>query len=171
MGSEGIGAASVAHMLAALVRRDLPLNIVVVAGKNARMKRQLEVEFGGGSGRTRLVPLGFVDRMNELVNAADFCFIKPGPATTWEVLSLRRPILFASSAQLSENPNIRYAVRNQVGFYVGATPLRFVRLVRHLMEDSVLREIQTNYDRLRLENGADPIATFLDGLLDPHGKQ
>jgi UDP-N-acetylglucosamine:LPS N-acetylglucosamine transferase len=171
MGSEGIGAASVARMLAALVRRDLPLNIVVVAGKNARMKRQLEVEFGGGSGKTRLVPLGFVDRMNELVNAADFCFIKPGPATTWEVLSLRRPILFASSAQLSENPNIRYAVRNQVGYYVGTAPLRFVRLVRHLMDDSVLQEVQTNYDRLRLENGADPIARFLDGLLDPHGVQ
>jgi UDP-N-acetylglucosamine:LPS N-acetylglucosamine transferase len=167
MGGEGIGAASVARLLTALVKRDLELNIIVVAGRNARMKRQMEVEFGGGTGRTRLVPLGFVDHMNELMSAADFCFIKPGPATTWEVLSLRRPILFTTSAHLSENPNIRYAVRNQVGYYVGMSPQRFVQLVRYLMDDSVLREIQLHYDRLRLENGADAIARFVDGLLCP----
>jgi hypothetical protein len=33
------------------------------------------------------------------------------------------------------------------------------------MDDTVLREIQASYDRLRLENGADAIARFVDGLL------
>jgi UDP-N-acetylglucosamine:LPS N-acetylglucosamine transferase len=171
MGSEGIGAAPVARQLAALVRRDLELNIVVVAGRNARLRRQMEVEFGGGTGKTRLVSLGFVDHMNELISASDFCFIKPGPATTWEVLSLRRPILFTTSAQLSENPNIRYAVRHQVGFYAGLSPLRLVRLIRYLMDEAVLRGIQASYDQLRLENGADAIARFVDGLLRRRGAQ
>jgi UDP-N-acetylglucosamine:LPS N-acetylglucosamine transferase len=152
-------------MLTALVRRRLPLNVVVVAGKNARLKRQLEVEFDGCTEGTCIVPLGFVTNINELVNAADFCFIKPGPATTWEVLSLRKPILFAASAQLSENPNIRYAVRNRVGRYVGVSPLRFARRVQELMDDAALAEVQRHYDRLNLQNGADDIARFVDKVL------
>jgi UDP-N-acetylglucosamine:LPS N-acetylglucosamine transferase len=165
LGSEGIGAISTVRLLASLVRRDLPLNVVVVTGNNARLKRQLEVEFGEATGATRVVPLGFTNNMNELVNAADFCFIKPGPATTWEVLSLRKPILFAASAQLSENPNIRYAVRNRVGYYVGVSPLRFVRRVRALMDGATLARIQASYERLALKNGADDIARFLNAVL------
>jgi UDP-N-acetylglucosamine:LPS N-acetylglucosamine transferase len=165
LGSEGIGAISTVRLLASLARRDLPLNVIVVTGKNARLRRQLEVEFGENPGATRILPLGFATNMNELINAADFCFIKPGPATTWEVLSLRKPILFAASAQLSENPNIRYAVRHSVGYYVGVSPQRFVRRVRELMQNATLARIQRAYDRLALKNGADDIARFVNGVL------
>ena len=165
LGSEGIGASSTVRLLSALVRRGPPLNVVVVTGKNARLKRQLEVEFGEQRGAVRIVSLGFSAHMNELVNAADFCFIKPGPATTWEVLSLRKPILFAASAQLSENPNIRYAVRNRVGYYVGVSTKRFVRRVRELMEAGALARVQASYERLALKNGADDIARFLNAVL------
>jgi UDP-N-acetylglucosamine:LPS N-acetylglucosamine transferase len=123
------------------------------------------VEFGEARGVTRVVPLGFSSHMNELINAADFCFIKPGPATTWEVLSLRKPILFAASAQLSENPNIRYAVRHRVGYYVGVSPKRFVRRVRELMNEAVLAQVQRSYNRLGLKNGADDIARYINGVL------
>jgi len=165
LGSEGIGTTSIARLLTALVRRDLPLNVVVVTGKNSRLQRQLEVEFGESQGATRVLPLGFCSNMNELINAADFCFIKPGPSTTWEVLSLRKPILFAASSQLSENPNIRYAVRSRVGYYVGMSPLRFVRRVRELMQESELEQVQRQYDRLALKNGADDIARFVNAVL------
>lgn len=163
LGSEGIG--SIARMVGALIENELPLNVLVVTGKNSRLKRQLEEDFGSGTPQTRLIPLGFVERMNELIYVSDFCFIKPGPATTWEVLSLRRPILFYASAQLSENPNIRYAVRNKVGYYVGLGSKRFVRLVRLCMEDSTQAEIQASYSRLRLQNGAGAIARFVDRVL------
>ena len=165
LGSEGIGTTSIARLLTALVRRDLPLNVIVVTGKNSRLQRQLEVEFGESQGATRVLPLGFCSNMNELINAADFCFIKPGPATTWEVLSLRKPILFAASSQLSENPNIRYAVRSRVGYYVGMSPQRFVRRVRELMQESELEQVQRQYDRLALKNGADDIARFVNAVL------
>jgi UDP-N-acetylglucosamine:LPS N-acetylglucosamine transferase len=165
LGSEGIGAISTVRLLSALVRRDLPLNVVVVTGNNARFKRQLEVEFGESRGATRIAPLGFATNMNELINAADFCFIKPGPATTWEVMSLRKPILFAASAQLSENPNIRYAVRKRVAHYVGISPQRFVRRVSELMSAAALARVQRYYQRLALKNGAEDIARFLDAVL------
>ncbi len=165
LGSEGIGAISTVRLLSSLVRQDLPVNVVVVTGNNARLKRQLEVEFGEAKGATRIVPLGFATNMNELINAADLCFIKPGPATTWEVMSLRKPILFAASAQLSENPNIRYAVRNKVGHYVGVSPQRFVRRVRGFLPAAALARVQRHYQRLALKNGADDIARFLDALL------
>jgi len=169
LGSEGIGSASLTRMLDRLVRQELALNVLVVTGKNERLKRQLEVEYGGCRGATCILPLGFMTNMNELIHASDFCFIKPGPATTWEVLSLRKPILFAASVQLSETPNIRYVVRHRVGFYVGASPAHFVRRVRELMAERKLADIQRRYAELNLKNGADDIARFVDGLLSGSG--
>jgi hypothetical protein len=66
---------------------------------------------------------------------------------------------------LSENPNIRYAVRNRVGYYVGVSTKRFVRRVRELMEAGALARVQASYERLALKNGADDIARFLNAVL------
>ncbi len=163
LGSEGIG--SVRRLLAALVEEDPPLNVVVVTGRNARLREELESGPRGREGRLKLIPLGYVDTMNELIAAADFCLIKPGPATTWEVLSLGKPIIFAESAQLSENPNIRYVLDHQLGFYAGTSPRRLVQLVRRFLTTDALERCRRAYQRLDLKNGSDDIACFLNGLL------
>jgi len=164
LGSEGIGA--VFRMLEALIREDLPLNVVFVAGKNQELEEQIERGLGSGTAQTRLVTLGFVDNLNELIHASDFCFIKPGPATTWEVLSFRKPILFFESAQLSENPNIRYVVDNMLGYFVGSSVRKLNRKVRALLEGPALETCREAYSRLELGNGAYSIARFLNDVLE-----
>ncbi|MBN1837045.1 MAG: hypothetical protein JW820_14410 [Spirochaetales bacterium] len=164
LGSEGIGPAY--RMLEALVKEDLPLNVIFVAGKNEELKEQIDRELGVGTTRTRLVTLGFVENLNELIQASDFCFIKPGPATTWEVLSFKKPILFFESAQLSENPNIRYVVDNLLGFYVGSSVRKLNRKVQALLEGPALEACREAYASMEIGNGAYAIARFLDDVLE-----
>lgn len=164
LGSEGVG--SLHRMIAALVRREFPLNVVVVAGRNETLREQIRQDFGQTPGPTRVVALSYTERLNELLWASDFCFIKPGPATTWEAMSLKKPIIFYQSAQLSENPNIRYVVQNGFGFYAGEAPRRLVRLVADFLEGTALEQCRAAYERTRLENGADAIARFVDAVLE-----
>jgi UDP-N-acetylglucosamine:LPS N-acetylglucosamine transferase len=164
LGSEGIG--PVFRMLEALVKQSLRLNVIFVAGKNEELEREIKDKLAGESSQTRLVTLGFVDNLNELIHASDFCFIKPGPATTWEVLSFRKPILFFESAQLSENPNIRYIVDNSLGFFVGTSVRKLIGNVRALLDGPAQETCRQGYANLELGNGAYNIARFLDRVLE-----
>jgi processive 1,2-diacylglycerol beta-glucosyltransferase len=164
LGGEGIG--SIYRMIEALVKKNFPLNVIAVAGKNEQLRQQLERDFGSRDRRTRVVALGFQERINELIYASDFCFIKPGPATTWEVLSMKKPIIFFESAQLSENPNIKFVVENRLGYYVGNMPRKLGQIVEWFLAGYGLRECERAYQDVTIENGSDEIARFLDRVLE-----
>jgi UDP-N-acetylglucosamine:LPS N-acetylglucosamine transferase len=111
------------------------------------------------------VALGFQESINELIYASDFCFIKPGPATTWEVLSMKKPIIFFESAQLSENPNIKFVVDNRLGYYAGNMPRKLSQIVDWFLGGYGLQECERAYEDITMENGSAAIARFLDQLL------
>ena len=164
LGGEGIG--SIDKMIEALVKKNFPLNVIAVAGKNEQLRQQLERDFGSRDQRTIVVALGFQERINELIHASDFCFIKPGPATTWEVLSMKKPIIFFESAQLSENPNIKFVVENRLGYYVGNMPRKLGQIVEWFLAGYGLQECERAYEEVPIENGSDEIARFLDRVLE-----
>ena len=163
LGSEGIG--SIYRMIEALVKKRFLLNVIAVTGKNEKLRQQLERDFSSGVRDTKIVPLGFQDRINELIYASDFCFIKPGPATTWEVLSMKKPIIFFESAQLSENPNISFVVDNRLGYYAGNMPRKFCQIVEWFLGGYGLQECRRAYENIKIKNGSTAIARFLDRVL------
>jgi UDP-N-acetylglucosamine:LPS N-acetylglucosamine transferase len=163
LGSEGIG--SIYRMIEALVKKHYPLNVIAVAGKNDKLRQQVERDFGSASKETRVVSLGFQEHINELIYASDFCFIKPGPATTWEVLSMKKPIIFFESAQLSENPNIKFVVDNRLGYYTGNMPRKFCQIVDWFLRGYGLQECMRAYEDINIKNGSTAIARFLDQVL------
>ncbi|UCF97888.1 MAG: hypothetical protein JSV89_22410 [Spirochaetaceae bacterium] len=164
LGSEGIG--SIYRMIEALVKKSFSLNVIAVAGKNEQLRQQLHQDFGSPDQNTRVVAMGFQERINELIYASDFCFIKPGPATTWEVLSMKKPIIFFESAQLSENPNIKFVVENRLGYYAGNMPRKLSQIVDWFLGGYGLQECERAYEQISIENGSTEIARFLDQVLE-----
>ncbi len=164
MGSEGIG--SLDKILIALLKRDFPLNIIAVTGKNEELKLEIEQNYTDKDQNTNILALGFVDNINELIYISDFCFIKPGPATTWEVLSFNKPIIFYRSAQLSEAGNINFVRKNNIGYFVGNHPKKLIQILDTLINGSALEECMKNYSKINIENGSNLIASFLDDILE-----
>jgi UDP-N-acetylglucosamine:LPS N-acetylglucosamine transferase len=164
LGSEGIG--SIYRMIEALVKRNFALNVIAVAGKNEPLRQQLQQDFGSPAHDTRVLALGYQERINELIYASDFCFIKPGPATTWEVLSMKKPIIFFESAQLSENPNIKFVVENRLGYYVGNMPRKLSQIVEWFLGGYGLQECEQAYEEITIENGSEKIARFIDQVME-----
>jgi processive 1,2-diacylglycerol beta-glucosyltransferase len=166
-GGQGYG--NIGKFIEAVTEERLPLNIIVVAGKNEAMRSRLERQFSGAGGGQKVIVLGFVTNMHELMHLADVCFIKPGPSTTMEAVALRKPILFYKSAQISENGNIHFALKQGIGFYVGDNQRRFAQLMEECVNGDLLRQVANRYRTMDIRNGARDIARFLMNILEGGG--
>lgn len=159
------GAGLIIQYLLAVELMNMPINVVIVAGKNAALKHRLDAHKGRLQ-KINLVPIGYATNMNELIAAADICFIKPGPATTMECMHSRKPIIFGTAATPCEQAHANYAVFRGVAKYAGdAIPL-FLSSLKHFLKDEVLEEVARRYESLDLRNGAGDIAAFIDETLE-----
>ncbi len=142
-GAQGVG--RIQRFLAAMARARMAINVIVVAGRNESLRRDLLDRYRAADGRMIVVPLGYVEEMNELINAADICFIKPGVSTTLEVLAYRKPIVFYRPGAFGEGINIRAVQRMGVGFPVQSSPVRFVRVMQRLLDAKGYRAVVARY--------------------------
>jgi processive 1,2-diacylglycerol beta-glucosyltransferase len=84
----GFGMGPVAEILESLDSIEREFQIVVVAGRNADLRRELAVQ----DRRHPTHVLGFVTNMHEMMAVADLIVTKPGGLTTAEALALGKPL-------------------------------------------------------------------------------
>ncbi len=109
----GDGAGGLQKAVRAISRAHLPVQLLVVTGRNRRLYTHLQ--------RTRAslhVPakiLGFVQNMPELMHASDVIITKAGPGTICEALACDLPVILSGYVPGQEEGNIDYVVKNEVG--------------------------------------------------------
>jgi processive 1,2-diacylglycerol beta-glucosyltransferase len=99
--SGGFGMGPVAGVLDGLDHLTLPVQTVVVTGRNADLRQTLATR--DYRHPTRL--LGFADNIHELMAAADLILTKPGGLTTSEALALGRPLFILNPIPGQEAAN------------------------------------------------------------------
>jgi processive 1,2-diacylglycerol beta-glucosyltransferase len=105
----GLGMGPVAEIAAALAsRKDVPVALEVVCGKNAQLKADVEAVVKGAAAPVRVH--GFVNTIPQLMAAADLVVTKPGGLTTSECLAIGRPMLLFEAMPGQEKGNADYFV-------------------------------------------------------------
>src|SRR5439155_25706309 len=127
----GEGAGRMAAQVRAVNRMSVDLQLIVVCGRNARLRARL---LESPSQHPAAI-LGFVDTMPELVHAADVVVTKGGPTTIAEALVAGRPVVVTSVLPGQEEGNDRFVERHGVGFGV-STCSELVASVQRLGEDA-----------------------------------
>jgi UDP-N-acetylglucosamine:LPS N-acetylglucosamine transferase len=155
------GAGMILQYLIALDLQGERLNVIVVAGLNKSLRARLEASAGLLT-HLNIIPLGFAENMNELIEAADVCFIKPGPATMMECMHSRKPIIFGVAATPCEQEHANYATFRGVARCTEGNAMLFGRAARHFLKDEVRAEVARRYEILNLRNGSADIAAFVD---------
>lgn len=155
------GAGFILQYLIALDLLGVPLNVIVAAGLNKSLKKRLKANQRMLT-HLNIVPMGYVTNMNELIQAADVCFIKPGPATMMECMHSAKPIIFAVAATPCEQEHANYAVFRGVAKFTDGNPMAFGMAAKHFLRDDVREEVARHYESLALRNGAAEIAAFVD---------
>jgi processive 1,2-diacylglycerol beta-glucosyltransferase len=106
----GFGVGPIAKLYEALLAVRRPLDLVVVAGRNEKLKAQLEGLPAGSRHRVRI--LGFTDQIDEWMAAADLVVSKPGGLTTSEALARGAVMVIVNPIPGQESRNSDYLLEN-----------------------------------------------------------
>lgn len=128
-GGEGLG--NLGEATRAIAAARLPVQLVVITGRNKALRQALEAEranFG-----LPAVILGFVENMPDIMRAADAIVTKAGPGTIAESLACGLPIVLTGAIPGQEVGNIDYVESQGVGL-LARTPEAVVSAVERLLD-------------------------------------
>ncbi len=156
----GQGISNIGKYIKKIFQKKLPFNIISVCGRNETLQNELISLKKSGTSPTNLIPLGFVNNMNELLSISDMAVAKAGASTTFEALFLNNPIIFTHYAAPNEKPNVDFCVENHVGWY---TPKEkeFFEVIDRIITTDILNEYKKNLEKLHLNSGSEEIARFV----------
>jgi len=141
-------------------RKNLPINMVVVAGKNQRIKKSLDT-LAKIQNEMNFVPLAYVNNMNELIAASDVVAGKAGASTFMEAVFMNKPMIFTQWAAHNDWYIINFALENQLGWYC-PNSISFLNILKKLSEDSdLLRSSVANIKALHFLPGTEVVADLL----------
>jgi 1,2-diacylglycerol 3-beta-galactosyltransferase len=132
-GGEGVDRNQLA-LVRSLLGSDVSPQVVVIAGRNEALKKELKA-----LGTDGLRIEGFVEDMATYLAASDVFVGKAGPASVYEALVVGRPALVTGYAGLNEVGVARFVENSGLGRYV-RTPGMLVEEVRRYSSDPALLE-------------------------------
>lgn len=154
----GFGVGPVAEIYDALARIEQPLELVVVAGKNAELKAALLKR--PLPDRHRVQVLGFTDKIDELMAAADVVVSKPGGLTTSEVLARGAAMVIVNPIPGQESRNSDYLLENGAAIKVNNIPTLTYKVQALLANPDRLRQLRDNARRIGRPQAAYDVARF-----------
>ena len=121
-GGDGMG--PLAETARAIDESGLDMNLVIVAGRNAKLKDTLETL----PWENPTFIYGFTGEMPEFMRAADAIVTKAGPGTIAEALVAGLPVILYSKLPGQEDGNVTYVENRGVGVWA-PDPLKVVRIL------------------------------------------
>lgn len=150
----GDGAGGLHASVRAISQAHLPVQLMVVTGRNRRLYAQLQRTHAKLHVPAKI--FGFVHNMPELMHASDVIITKAGPGTICEALACNLPLILSGYVPGQEEGNVDYVVHNEVGV-LALDPATLVDALRRLIKPGSLEL------RRRLENArriSRPAASF-----------
>jgi 1,2-diacylglycerol 3-beta-galactosyltransferase len=108
----------------------LEAELVIIAGRNAAMKKALEAR--QWERPTRIY--GFVNNIEVMMRAADLLITKAGPATLTEAATVGLPMVISGAIRFQESPNVKYVVSRKAAVYA-PSPRKVAAAVAALLAD------------------------------------
>jgi len=116
-GARGLG--DIKDIVVALDKSSLPLQVIVVAGTNRKLKRELRRLSSRLSFPFKVY--GYVREIDELMEISDLLISKPGGLTTAEALSKALPMVVVDSIAGQERGNRKFLLEKGLAFSLNRT--------------------------------------------------
>ena len=142
----GFGVGPIEQLYRAVLSVEVPLEVVVVAGKNLKAKQQLEAVKVPGAHRAKV--MGFTTEIDELMAVADVVVSKPGGLTTSEVLARGAAMVIVNPIPGQESRNSDFLLENGAAIKVNNAATLPLKLSRLLADRARLDAIKAGAKRL-----------------------
>jgi 1,2-diacylglycerol 3-beta-galactosyltransferase len=141
-GGQGLG--RVFEIAEAIGRSGLDVQLIVVAGRNKKLKEQLDA----ASWPIDLKPYGFTQDIPALMDASDVLITKAGPTTICEAFTRSLPIIISGYIPSQENENADYVINQRAGVLAEEPELIVATLRDWRQHPERLTELSRNSGRL-----------------------
>jgi processive 1,2-diacylglycerol beta-glucosyltransferase len=162
-GGLGIGPIEAIHRQ--LLQTELALQIVVVTGRNAAAREKLALI--PTPARHRRVILGYTDRMDELMAAADLIVSKPGGLTASEALCRGAALIVVDPIPGQETRNSDFLLENGAAVKVNNVASLSHKLTALLRDPARLRSLRAASQKLARPRAAFDVAERSLAILGP----
>ncbi|WP_199624853.1 MGDG synthase family glycosyltransferase [Paenibacillus alkalitolerans] len=112
----GLGLGGIGHLVHWLMKWKEIIQIIICTGHNDSLR--ISFERDKHLRHPHIVTVGFVDNIDELLDAADVLITKPGGLTSFEALSKGVPMLIYQPIPGHEEYNCNYLVQNQLAIRI-----------------------------------------------------
>jgi processive 1,2-diacylglycerol beta-glucosyltransferase len=143
-GGHGVG--PLENLYRAVLEVEVPLEVVVVTGRNARARQLLEAI--PPPRRHRRLVLGYTSQMDELMAVADLVVTKPGGLTTSESLARGAPLAIVQPVPGQEERNSDFLLENGAAIKVNHLPTLAHKLTALLRDPGRLAQVKAGARRL-----------------------
>jgi UDP-N-acetylglucosamine:LPS N-acetylglucosamine transferase len=154
-GGEGVGRNKLA-LVRALVGSDVSPQVVVIAGRNEALKKELKA-----LGRSGLRIEGFVENLAEYLAASDVFVGKAGPASVYEALVVGRPALVTGYAGLNEVGVARFIENRRLGRYIETPDMLVEEVRRYASDPALLEEVARRCREMDLAAATERLAHYI----------
>ncbi len=159
-GGEGIGG-QLEGFVEAVLEANLDVQYVIACGRNTDLQNRLKEKAIQYNGKTKILPQGFINNMATWITASDLVLGKAGAASTFEPLSLGRPIFHTSYASFNEKTNIDWCLEQGIGKYIPEPSQLVAVLKKYLANKTELVDLEKKIAELNIKPGTLDIAKHL----------
>lgn len=152
----GFGVGPVEKLYRTLLDVEIPLELVVVAGRNEELKARLEQSQPPDRHRVKI--LGFTRDMHELMAVADLVVTKPGGLTTSEALASGAALAIVNPIPGQESRNSDFLLENGAAIKINNTATLTYKVSQLLGDPSRLAQLKHNAARLGRPQAAFDVA-------------
>src|SRR5437660_12520694 len=142
----GFGVGPIEKLFHAILEVELPLEIVVVAGRNEKLKTQLQKV--KAPARHHVKVFGFTDQIDELMAVADLVVSKPGGLTTSETLARGAAMVIVHPIPGQETRNSDFLLENGAAIKVNNVATFAYKLTTLLRQPERLKQLKANAGQL-----------------------
>jgi processive 1,2-diacylglycerol beta-glucosyltransferase len=160
----GFGVGPIEKLYRALFDVELPLEILVVSGRNEALQTQLEAVPVPPKHRAKV--LGFSRDIDELMICADLVMSKPGGLTTSETLARGAGMVIVNPTPGQEYRNSDFLLENGAAIKVNNLGTLAYKITTFLREPGRLEQLKANARRLAKPRAAFDVAAGALALLE-----
>ena len=157
-GGEGIpkGELIVRHLIGVLNN----IEIAVVCGRNKNLFDNISL-YTKQKNLTNIKLFGYIDFVEELINASDVVITKCGASTFMEILFCRKIPIVISYIWEQEKGNVEFLTENKLGVYEKRIE-KLPETIKNIFSDNEkYSEIKRNISERNFENGVGKVAEFI----------
>jgi processive 1,2-diacylglycerol beta-glucosyltransferase len=160
----GFGVGPVEKLFNALLNVQVPIELVVSAGRNEKLKKELEAVPVPPQHRVKVI--GFTKEIDELMAVADLVVSKPGGLTTSETLARGAVMVIVNPVPGQESRNSDFLLESGAAIKVNNAATLAAKVTALLSDPKRLQQLRANVRQIARPRAAYTVAEQSLKLLD-----